>query len=166
MGEYANEEAGGSAGKPYRNIKDVSVEDVFELVVADAATVMSDQKLEDTVGSMVKRPLSQKVYVVDEEKRLLGTITMQNILRRVGYIYGVREKGIASFFKFLRDVMQDNVEDFMEKEPVKVTKKDKILDALKLMVEHNLNNLPVVDENNVLIGELDAVEVLMTSLKE
>ncbi len=53
----------------------------------------------------------------------------------------------------------------MEKSPVKLTKQDKVLDALKLMVQTNLNNLPVVDENNVLIGELDGIEILKNALK-
>lgn len=39
-----------------------------------------------------------------------------------------------SFFQFLREVLKENAQDFMIRVPVKVTKRDRVLDALRLMV--------------------------------
>jgi CBS domain-containing protein len=151
--------------KEFKNIKDVCVCDIYQLVANSAATVHRSMMLENAVKAMVGKPMSQKVYVVDNENKLVGSITMQTVLRRVGYIYGVRKIGVIPFFKFLSEVLRDKVEEIMDKEPIKVTKDAKVLDALKLMVQHHLNNLPVVDKNNILIGELDGIEILKGALK-
>ena len=115
---------------------------------------------------MIKKTNSQKAYVVDDDNKLVGTITMETVLKQIGYIYGVRQPGIMSFFKFVSGILKEDVTDFMEKNPVKVTKEDKILDALKMMVENHLNDLPVVDENGTVIGELNGIEIMSRALKK
>lgn len=44
------------------------------------------------------------------------------------------------------------IKDIMQKELMTVTKKDTIEDVLKIMTEKKINGLPVVDENNLLVG--------------
>ncbi len=150
----------------YKSLKDLLVEDIYQLVMGIPATASGDARLEEVVEALRERAHSKKVYIVDEGRHLLGTVTLEAVLRQVGYIYYVRRPGVVSFFNFLRDVLKDNVADFMVKDPVRVTKKDRVLDALGLMVTHHLNDLPVVDENNVLIGELNGVEILMRALEK
>ncbi|MEW5760393.1 MAG: CBS domain-containing protein [Candidatus Thermoplasmatota archaeon] len=149
----------------YKDLEDVLVEDVYKLIVAEPATINLNSKLVDAVRALVKNPQSQEVYVLDDEKKLVGIVTMETILRQIGYIYGIRKPGIISFFKFLSDVLKEDLIDFMEKKPVRVTKKDKIFDALKLMFSYHLNNLPVVDEKDVVIGELNGIEILIRALE-
>ena len=150
----------------YKNLGDLLVEDIYQLVVGMPARASIDATLEEVVEALNEKAHSRKVYVVEGDGRLAGTVTLEAVLRQVGYIYYVRKPGVVSFFKFLRDILKDNVSDFMVKAPVKVTKKDRVLDALELMVTHHLNDLPVVDENGVLIGELNGAEILMRALKK
>ena len=150
----------------YKDIKDLRVEDIYQLVVGKPATIHMNMELKDAVEPMLQNTISQKVYVVNDKNQLIGTITLETILRKIGYIYGVRKPGVMSFFQFLREILKESVIEFMEKDPVKVTKDDKILDALKLMVTYHLNNLPVVDENDVIIGELNGIEILMKSVQK
>lgn len=150
----------------YKDIKDLRVGDIYQLIVGKPATINMKQNLKDAVESMIHSTRSQKIYVVNDKNQLVGTVTLETILRQIGYIYGVRKPGVMSFFQFLREILMETVTEFMEKNPVKVTKDDKILDALKLMVTYHLNDLPVVDENNIIIGELNGVEILTKSLKK
>lgn len=164
MGEFVDES--GVKKPDFKDIRNLRVEDIYQLCCAEPATTKISDELTGAIRAMIDKPLSQKVYVVDDDNRLIGTITMQTILRQVGYIYGVREPGVVSFFKFLKEVLKEDIQEFMEKKPAKVLKTDKVLDAFKLMVTTQLNNLPVVDENDVIIGELDGIEILRKALEE
>jgi CBS domain-containing protein len=147
-----------------KDIRDLLVEDVHEVMVGKPAIVKEDAILKDVVDSMTQNLISRKVYVVDDEEKLIGVITIETLLRQVGYRVGVREAGVISFFKFLSGVFKENVTEFMEK-PVTVTNRHKVLDALRMMVEHHLNDLPVIDDEGKIIGELNSLEILVQAKK-
>jgi CBS domain-containing protein len=45
--------------------------------------------------------------------------------------------------------------------PVTVTEDDRLLTALEKMMKHGLEDLPVIDDHNTLIGELNGFEILL-----
>ncbi|MEE9151219.1 MAG: CBS domain-containing protein [Thermoplasmata archaeon] len=146
------------------DFRDLVVEDVHEIMIGKPAVVKEDDQLKDAVEAMTKNLISRKVYVVDGEGKLKGVITIETLLKQVGYRVGVRETGVISFFKFLSGIFKENVTEFMEK-PVTVTNRDKVLDALRLMVEHHLNDLPVIDDKDRIVGELNSLEILIQTEK-
>jgi CBS domain-containing protein len=141
------------------DIRDVKVKDVYETMVGKPAVVREDALLKDAVDAMTVNHISRKVYVVDADEKLLGMISMEAMLKKVGYLVGVREKGVVSFFKFVTGILEDTVTEFMEK-PVTVTNDNLVLDAMKKMVDHHLNDLPVIDDEGRIIGELNSLEIL------
>ena len=144
---------------PGKDIKDITVGEAYEISLGKPAIVGEEAILKDAVDAMTLNTTSRKVYVVDSQGKLKGAITIETLLRQVGYRVGVREAGVISFFKFLGGVFKENVTEFME-DPVTVTKEYKLLDALQKMVEHHLNDLPVIDDEGRLIGELLSIEIL------
>lgn len=142
-----------------KDILDLKVEDVYEILTGKPAMIREDAILKDAVIAITSDSNSSKVYVVDEAEKIKGTIIIETLLRQVGYKVGVREAGMISFFKFLTGIFHENVVEIMDK-PVTVTKDDTIIDALQLMVEHHLNDLPIVDEEDRIIGELHSIEIL------
>jgi CBS domain-containing protein len=147
-----------------KNIDELLVEDVYDSLVSKPPVVKKGCKLKDAIDVLIKRPISRKVYVTDRKGILLGTVTVTTLLRQAGYRMRVRKPGVISFFKFLSEIFKENVEEFMEP-PVCITKKDRLVDVTKFMVENRLNDLPVVDEKNKLIGELNSIEILIESRK-
>lgn len=142
------------------DIRDVKVADVHETMVGKPALVYENALLKDAVEAMTVNHISRKVYVIDSEGKLLGMISLETLLKQVGYRVGVRETGVISFLKFVTGIFKGNVTEFMEK-PVTITNEHKVLDALKKMVEYHLNDLPVIDENGKIIGELNSLEILV-----
>ncbi len=143
------------------DIRDLKVEDVYEIMVGKPAILMENALLKDAVEAITQNLISRKVYVVDADGILKGMISIEALLQHVGYRVGVRETGVISFFKFLSGIFKENVTEIMEEKPVTVTKRHKVLDALRLMVEHHLNDLPVIDDEGKIIGELNTLEILM-----
>lgn len=142
-----------------KDIRDFLVEDLENVIIGKPAIVQEGSDLNDAIEAITQSPTSRKVYVVDGEGKLKGVITIETLLRHTGYRMGVREGGMISFFKFLGGILKEDVGDIMEK-PVTITKRHKMLDALEMMVEHHLNDLPIVDDEERIIGELHSLEIL------
>lgn len=145
---------------PEKDFRDLSVEDVFEILTEKPIIVKEDSTLKDAVVAITKNSTSRKVYVVDTDGKLKGVITIETLLQHVGYKVGVREAGMISFFKFLSSMFDEDITEIMDK-PVTVNKRHKVLDALQLMVEYHLNDLPIIDDEDRIIGELHSLDILI-----
>ena len=145
---------------PEIDIRDVKVKDVYETMVGKPALVYEDALLKDAVEAMTVNQISRKVYVIDSEGKLLGMISIETMLKQVGYKVGVREPGVISFLKFVTGIFKENVTEFMQT-PITITNEHKVLEALQKMVEYHLNDLPVIDEDGKIIGELNSLEILV-----
>lgn len=145
-------------------IGEIRVSDVLEIAAktVSPATVGVDASLREAVESIIRDSETRKVYVLNEGGKLVGTITLEVLLRHVGYTFGVRSTGMTSFLRMLSEISDDKVKDVMTK-PVKVSKDEMLVNVTKLMVEHHLNDLPVVDSQGNLVAELNGLDILRLS---
>ncbi len=150
--------------KTEKRFEDVLVDDVFDRFVLKASQVGRDSTIAMVIDQMLANPLSRKVYVTDAEGRYAGTVSTETVLRLMGYRLGVREYGGASFIRFLRDTLKENAADIMVKGRT-VTRETKLTAAMKIMIDDHLNDLPVVDGDGKLVGELVSLELLLAGKK-
>lgn len=143
-------------------IKDMRVSDVLALSGRrkKPATVGPDASLSEATDALLKNRETRKVYVVDKDNKLLGTLTLETLLRHAGYRLGVRGTGMTSFIRMLAEISDDKVSEAMAK-PVKVLEDELILNVTRLMVENHLNDLPVVDNSGRLVAELNGLDILL-----
>jgi CBS domain-containing protein len=142
-----------------KSFSDTLVGDVYTLIVKEPAQVQKSAKIREAIELMLNNPISRKVYVVDVEGNLVGAVTIETVLRLVGYRVGVKQDRGLELFRFLRDTLKEDVEQVIAKvKPVK--KETKLTEALQIMIDNHLNDLPVVDDDYKLIGELSSVELL------
>jgi CBS domain-containing protein len=88
----------------------------------------------------------------------LGAVTTETLLRLLGYRVGIREFAGLSLWKMMRDLLKEGVDGiFIKVPPVKTT--DKVTKALQVMLDNHLNDIPVVDRDGKLIGELNSLEI-------
>lgn len=144
-----------------KRIGDIRVSDVLESAAKAVApaTVGADASLREAVEAIIKDSETRKVYVLDADGKLVGTITLEVLLRHGGYRLGVRSTGMTSFLRMLREITDDNVKEVMAK-PVKVSKDELLVNVTKLMVENHLNDLPIVDDQGRLVAELNGLDIL------
>ncbi len=145
-------------------VKDELVCDVSDKLVTVPAKVARDQTIKGAVDALLRVPITRKVYVVDAKGKLEGVVKIETLLRHVGYRMGVREPGVSSYIRMLSEALYDKVEDIMEV-PVTIMKTDTLAHATELMIEHHLNDLPVVDEHGILTGELNSMEILTAAVR-
>jgi len=137
------------------------VRDAFRLIVTEPIIVTRGMGLRDVVDKVLEDPRTRSAYVVDSKHRVIGMIALKEMLEAI--------EGSLSLFENVRPparlrprrkVTPFSVEAHMFK-PVTVMEDDRIIDALEKMIEHGQEDLPVVDENGVLIGELNGFEILL-----
>jgi CBS domain-containing protein len=56
--------------------------------------------------------------------------------------------------------------DLMSKEPVSVGTGDTVHEAAKLMVKHNVNRLPVVDDDDAVVGAISRADIVRALAEE
>ena len=127
------------------------------------ATVGVDASLREAVEAIVRDSETRKVYVLNDDGKLAGTITLEVLLRHAAYTFGVRSTGVTSFLRMLAEITDDKVRDVMAK-PIRVSKDELLVNVTKLMVENHLNDLPVVDDQNKLVAELNGLDILRLSI--
>ncbi|MGD1060435.1 MAG: CBS domain-containing protein [Methanomassiliicoccales archaeon] len=129
--------------------------DVTGLVVKEPTQVRKSAKTRDATELMLQNSVSRKVYVVDVEGTLVGAVTNETILKLIVCWVGAQENRGIEFDRVLRDTLKEDVEQVVAK--VKAVKREtKLTEALRIMIELHVNDLPVVDDDYKLIGELSA----------
>lgn len=143
-----------------KKFSETLVGDVFDQIVKRPTTVTPESTINEVIEGMLNNPVSRKVYVVDQEGRLLGMVNTDTVLRLIGYRTGVRELGAISFYRLLRDMFKEQVGTLMS--PTQsVYKEDGLKKALEIMIKDHVNDLPVVDAEGRIIGELVSLELFL-----
>lgn len=123
----------GSLGKKLiLKVSDLMVKD------KDIPKIGKDKLLMDAITEMSKKGIGV-VSVIDEDNTLVGIITDGDLRRII-------EKHI--------DIYSEIVSNVMISSPKKITKDKLAVDALQYIKQQNINNLPVVDMDNKLIGTI------------
>ncbi len=146
---------------------DKGVIQAFNLITKgreDLALVRPDDDLEEVVRIILQSPKTMSAYVVDEDGKLIGVITIWDILQAtVAHDPDTINSGSPSILfdkEFLeRYAFSEKAKDLM-REPVCVDLTHSLRRAYKLMVEHGLTEIPVVDNQGRIIGDLTLLELL------
>jgi CBS domain-containing protein len=131
----------------------MKVRDFYKKVTPEADLVKIDTSIEDIIEIVSQNPASRSVYVVNDEEKLVGIISVREILDILGAKYLKKRSVIVAhgiLAKTAADIMRD---------AEYVTPEDDLEEALKTSVIHHIEDLPVV-ENEKVIGNLDCFELI------
>jgi CBS domain-containing protein len=136
------------------------VRDAYRMIVTEPIVVSKGMGLHEVVDRVLADPRTRSAYVVDEKRRLVGMIGLTQMLAAVQGSLSLFEKSRQQPARQKRVTLPFSVEEYMVK-PVAVTEDDRLLNALDRMMKHGLEDLPVIDEHNILVGELNGFEILL-----
>ncbi|GEM_PF-1737319 len=128
------------------------------------AIVRPSDSLEDVVKAILSEPRTMSAYVVDEDQRLMGVITIWDLLQAtIAHDPDTINSGSPSILfdrEFLeRYAFSEKAEDIM-REAVCVDLSHSLRRAYNLMIQHGLTEVPVVDNQGRIIGDLTLLELL------
>jgi len=138
-------------------MKKVRVSDIRNLITKNASVVKEDDSLLKVAEEIARDPRTRSVYVVDKSGKLKGIIPVIELIQYLYYEYIPQE---YVFYHFPLALSGKPIARDIMIPPVYVYDRDSITDALKKLFKNNLKEIPVVDENMKIIGDLNILELI------
>jgi CBS domain-containing protein len=146
---------------------------VSDCMTRETGTVRPDASIGEVLRSLNERSV-QRIAVVDEDQRLLGLLTDRDILTAIGHRPRGRIREIIDHFPLPRRKASDAGEitldttagEIMKTDLITVAENATLDEALRLMVEHALKRLPVVDEGGRYRGMVSRNALLRLSIPD
>ena len=146
-------------------MKETKVGEIRKLITVEPAVVVENEQIENIIKIFIDNPIIRAVYVVDKKYRLVGIITMQDILKKISIDFSsmasIYSDSSFSSYKIASSWNKKNAIDLMDPEIYYVTDNDPIEKAFNLLFSNNAGEIPVVDKAEKLIGDLNIIELLV-----
>lgn len=138
---------------------------VGELMTTDCNTVPESMPIYEAVKKIAARTRGKIACVIDKEGKFKGLLTPRDILEalEVRKFGGVRGRFFAGP-EVLHFLTSKYAKDIMSA-PISVQVNDGVEDAINTMLDHNFFELPVVDKDMKVVGEISYFEILLSSLE-
>jgi len=148
---------------------------VRDIMRRDTHTVRPDTPVEEVVRLIDDSDI-QRVAVVDSEGRFLGLISDADLLglfseHRAGlWDYLIRKLPFTELARKHEELIEQTqarkAADVMKTDLETVREDTRIEDAIRIMSEHSIKRLPVIDENGVFKGLVSRDSVLRAGVKQ
>ena len=147
-----------------------------DIMTKDVVTITKDS----TIGDLSKLLISNKISgvpVVDEKGKLVGMVTDGDIITEdispifPYYIdpfmmsYGFIEN-IEQYQKDMKGYLETSVEEIMTRKVRSVKMDTPVSEVAKIMVRNKINRVPVVDNDNKLVGIIARDNVIESMVKD
>ena len=138
-----------------------TIKDVRHILVESPTTVKATDDIQTLIVKINEDLRTRHVYVVNDAGKLLGSVRMNSIVK---YLFPYSGKMITSGITLGPDVLFNflacDVADIMKKDPFYVKDDTTLEDCAKIMIEEGINELPVVDEQMNLLGQVNVYEMI------
>lgn len=136
---------------------------VHDVMTREVRTVKADTPLAEAVELLLGK-VYRALPVVDKAGRVVGILTEGDLLAKSKLLAAsvqreLTEAELAGELQRLRQAGQ-TVSAVMTPNPITVTSQTTLTEAVRLMVEHDIKRLPVVDEQGRLSGMVSRINVL------
>jgi len=116
--------------------------------------------IREVVEVAVRFPHSRLVYVVDEQRRLLGAITIGALLR---FLYPYHYEDKIHSRDILRRLTVKKAADLMSHGNVKASPEESVDTILKRMAKTGVKELAVVDDEGHILADITVIDLLAHS---
>jgi CBS domain-containing protein len=145
-------------------MKTLFVEEIFRPHCSCALSVEENTEIEETIAKFAENPAIRGIYLLDLEQRFLGIIRLTDLRNWVKYRI-LKEYGTyraLSAWDAYHLISAQKCSDLLygDRSSLGIKKDDSLQTALDKMVEHQTNILPVIDDDDMIIGDLLLSDIL------
>lgn len=141
-----------------------SVEDLRDEIVTPGTRIAPGSPISRVIEELLRHPESRVVHVVDEEGKLLGTVSWRSVLRAASARLGVRSDRLFSLLQLFRELGHEDARDIM-RAPVTVVVEEKLGDVLLKMDKLHENDVALVDGEGRYLGEVNGMRIMRIALE-
>jgi CBS domain-containing protein len=138
---------------------------VGELMATECNKIQEDELIYEAIKKIASSKKSKIACVIDKEGKLKGLLTPRDVLEEleVSKFGGIRGRFFAGpeilhllTSKYARDIMSA---------PVSVHVNDGVEEAINTMLDHGFYELPVVDDEMKVIGEISYFDIILSAVE-
>ena len=118
--------------------------------------IPGEATMEDAAEQVASLRQVRGIYVVDEGGRLIGTISLGVLIR---HITSARHRPQFHVRSLLARITSEKMADLMDPHVIFAGKADDLREVVDRMVTANIKEIPVVDENQRLIGAVGLLDL-------
>lgn len=119
-------------------------------------TVAPDCSLEEAMHQMLAEPCLRDIYVVSEDGRLIGHLSHKKLAQTLL----AEHRPVHTRRQIIERVAGGTARELMDSEFVHARPDEELDDVLHSQLEHDIEDLPVIDEEGVLLGVVNMSTVL------
>ncbi len=123
----------------------------------DVPYIHEGTQIDEVVGMMVRFLHTRLVYVVDEEKRLVGTITMGSLLR---HIFPHHYEGKVHPHGILTRITAETARHIMDKKSIGARLDETVDEVLERMARTGVKEMAVLDSEGHILADITATDLL------
>jgi CBS-domain-containing membrane protein len=119
--------------------------------------VREDSDIKEVIEMVIRFPHTRVVYVMDEQRKLRGVITIGSLLR---HLFPYHYEGKIHPHGILRDITAETASHLMDSGNVKASPEDTVDFVLERMANTGAKEMAVVDGENRILTDITAVDLL------
>ena len=123
----------------------------------DLPLVRQESSIEEVIDAMVRYQHTRLLYVVDEDGKLLGTISLGPLVR---HVFGrSHEPQIHPRF-VMSMITTETAKDIMQKNPIFAMEGEDVEAILKKMIAKNVKEIAVLDKEKRVVADVTMIDLL------
>lgn len=143
----------------------IKVRDVHTLLAEEAFTIGPDCSVDELLERLVENPRTRHAYVVDGSGRLIGSVRPAAFLRCLFPIATLDRVGRKGLVEAALATETVRVRDIMSKDPSSLYEHSTLAEMVELMIREDVSELPVLDDQRRVVGEVSLPEVAAAYFK-
>jgi CBS domain-containing protein len=132
-----------------------------DIMTKDLETISQDASLHE-VARLIKEKRISGVPIVDEEKNLLGIITLTDLLNIINVLSKKMDMNQEDHINHLRNLFKEKkVKEFMVKKVESLKEDSNLTDIMNLMFNKKIHTIPILNDNKLVgvLGKHDLEQV-------
>lgn len=127
------------------------------------AHVSPRAEVKEIISAFAGAEHARLVYVVDKEKRVSGVISLGNLTKHL--LFHHCNKAIDNLH-LLSMATSETAADFIDRPMITAQLSESIKPVLERMLSANIKEIPVLDDQGRLVGDLTIVDILQICAKD
>lgn len=143
-------------------LDDTSAKKKIEEVAAslqgrELPVIHENAELKEIVEGMINFGHSRILYVVDDEGRLLGTISLGTLVR---HVFSRSHEPKIHPRRLMTSITMENARHMMQKHPVFAKRGEEIRIVVDRMIRSNVKEIAIIDDERKIVGDITMLDLL------
>lgn len=142
----------------------MKIKELTEIIEArDLPLAREEDAIAEVLEKMLKHPHSRLIYVVDENDRCQGVISLGTLIRHL--FSSSFEPAVHARF-VIPMITAETAKHIMDTGVIYATEEDEVEPLIKKMVKAAIKEIPILDETKRIVGDVTMLDLLSHCKKE